>query len=251
MTDEVPMTSKPKKLPPLSARLRTAADLIGPGNTVADIGCDHGYISVYLRLTGRSPRCICTDIREGPLVSAAENIRKFGADGIELRRGDGLACIAPKEAESLVITGMGGELICRILSAGEDTAKAAKELILGPQSEPEKVRRQISESGFFIADEAFVLEDGKYYPVIKALRGVFRAAVLFEEELRYGPVLLKRRDPVLKQYLEKENTQLLKVLSALLSLGRDHERTFARAREVEHLLSVNEAARNLFNRTGE
>lgn len=241
---------KNKNLPPLSERLAAVAGMVTPGNRAADVGCDHGYTAIYLRLAGISPFCICTDINKGPLTAAEENIKKYGADGIRTICADGLSGVRPGEADSIIIAGMGGELICRILELGAEVTGAAKELVLGPHSEPEKVRRKLRDPGFFITDERMIFEDGKYYPVIKAEKPAdgTKSPADRQEEIKdiYGPVLLAKRDPVLKQYLEREENTLEKVLENLSARGRNIPETEERKAAVEHLLFINRTAQEYY-----
>ena len=235
---------------PVSARLLRAAGMVTPGLRAADVGCDHGYVAIYLRLKGISPFCICTDINEGPLRRADENIAKYGAEGIETRLCDGLKGIGPHEAESIIITGMGGELICRILLDGNETVSAAKEMILGPQSEPEKVRNLVYRLGFGVTDEEFLLDEGKYYTLIKAenrgRRMENESAAPGETEMLYGPVLLGKRDPVLKEYLENEAVRLRKTLDNLELHGRDIPGIAKRRESLRHLIRLNNTAQEYY-----
>ena len=101
----------------LDARLQMCADFVPPGAVLADIGTDHAYLPVWLCKSGKIPKAIAADIGQGPLQSAGESIARYQAqDRIETRLSDGLAAFSPGEADTIVIAGMGGELIARILS---------------------------------------------------------------------------------------------------------------------------------------
>ena len=153
----------------LSDRLKAAADMVTPGNRLADIGTDHAYLPIWLVREGRCPTAIAADLRQGPLLAAHAHVCEAGLGGrIYLRLSDGLKEIAPGEADTITITGMGGPLICRILADGRAVARSAKELILSPQSDVPEVRRFLLGHGFIITDETMVREDGKYYVIIKA-----------------------------------------------------------------------------------
>ena len=105
----------------LSIRMRAVADLVTDGLRVADIGTDHGFVPIALVSEGRCPSAIAADVRSGPLSHAAENIRRQGlSDVIETRLSDGLKKIDPGEAEAVIIAGMGGMLMIRILDDGQD-----------------------------------------------------------------------------------------------------------------------------------
>lgn len=191
----------------LSKRLQAVADLVSPGSRVADVGCDHAYISIYLAENKISSSIIAMDINKGPLERARANIEKFGYSHlISTRLSDGLSKLSPGEADSIVIAGMGGPLMVEILSRGKEIIMAAKELILQPQSEIYKVREFLQESEFIIIEENMVIDEGKYYFVMKAVQAesctkpdAYRLSK--REHFHYGRLLLEGRHPVLKSYL--------------------------------------------------
>ena len=186
----------------MSERLLSVAALVTPGNRTADIGTDHGYVPVYLVENGIVASAIAMDVRKGPLARAQETVTGAGlSDRIELRLSDGFEKLKPGEADTAVIAGMGGMLICHILTAHPETTASLKELVLEPQSEVDKVRRLLSEIGFTITDERMIFEEGKYYPIIKAEKRPSSPAAFGEMEEHFGPVLLQRRDPILRKYL--------------------------------------------------
>ena len=103
----------------LSKRLQALADLVSQDHVLADVGCDHGYIPVFLIQNQRRPKAIAMDIGEGPLKRAQENIRSYGLEGyIETRLSDGLSKLQPGEADTILISGMGGPLMEKILTEG-------------------------------------------------------------------------------------------------------------------------------------
>ena len=154
----------------LSKRLQTVAAAVTPGHRIADVGTDHGYVPIYLVKNGLCPSACAMDVNKGPLARAAEHIGQEGlSDKIATRLSDGLAGLSPDETDTVVIAGMGGELICRILKNAPEFLKAGMEFILQPQSEWFKVRHLLHDAGYHIAGEWFLKEDGKYYVVIKAL----------------------------------------------------------------------------------
>jgi tRNA (adenine22-N1)-methyltransferase len=154
----------------LSKRLEAIASLITPGYIVADVGTDHGYIPIYQIQQNRSPSAIAMDLRKGPLQRAADHIQSCGlSDRIETRLSDGTAALGVGEAETIVVAGMGGELVLHILTDGEEVCRSAKELILQPQSESAGVRRYLREHAYRIVAENMIYEDGKYYPMMRVV----------------------------------------------------------------------------------
>ena len=108
----------------LSLRLSAIADLVTEGNRLVDVGCDHGYLPVYLIFEKKIPQAIAADVGKGPLSRAKEHIHQYGLDNyIETRLSDGLKEIGKEEGDTLVIAGMGGPLMEKILTEGEETQK--------------------------------------------------------------------------------------------------------------------------------
>lgn len=204
----------------LSKRLSAVADMITKGSSVADVGTDHGYIPIYLALNGLCRYSVAMDINEGPLERARANIRSYGVENIvKTRLGDGLSSLMPGETDTIVIAGMGGLLTVRILEASPDKAHAAKELVLSPHSDLDAVRVFLARNSFAIADESIVKEDGKFYFVIRAVNG--NSAVPEGAALYYGLPLLRRRDAVLREYLERELALRQKIIENLRSNSSD------------------------------
>ena len=244
----------------LSKRLKMLADMVSEGNRVADVGCDHGYLPIFLMQQGKIPGALAMDVRKGPLKAAGEHIASCRlGDYIECRLSDGLKAYIPGEADTIICAGMGGRLMERILTEGMDKAKAAGELILQPQSEIGEFRKFLRESDFFVVQEEAVQEDGKYYFAMKAVPP--KAAVgtkVPEAEKReaesrkpeipekqevydtYGKMLLESRNPVLKEYLQKRLT----VLDDLKKTTRESNTEKARERyqEISRELFLTEQA---------
>lgn len=154
---------------PLSKRLRMLADMVTPGNRVADVGCDHAFLSIYLVQAGICPRALAMDVRTGPLAAAGAHVAECGLGSyIEVRLSDGLAACGSGEADTVVCAGMGGRLMERILTEGMDRAREMRELILQPQSELPRFRAFLRETGFAVVEEDAVFEEGKYYFAMKA-----------------------------------------------------------------------------------
>lgn len=214
----------------LSKRLSAVADMITKGSSVADVGTDHGYIPIYLALNGLCRYSVAMDINEGPLERARENIRAYGVeDKISTRLGDGLSGLEAGETDTIVIAGMGGLLTVRILEASPEKAHAAKELVLSPHSDVDAVRAFLARNSFAVADESIVKEDGKFYFVLRAVNG--DAPVPEGAALYYGLPLLKKRDRVLKEYLERELALRQKIIENLRSNSSDGNERIAQIKD--------------------
>lgn len=233
----------------LSARLKAVADMVTEKNRAADVGCDHGYVPIYLVQKGISPEVIAMDINEGPLLRAREHVERAGlGEYIALRRSDGLSAYRQGEADTLICAGMGGRLMRKILEAEPEKTNDFKELVLQPQSEISGFRKFLWSRGYFICQEDMVLEDGKFYPVIKAARGKARP-LPYEEELccRFGPALLQEKNPTLILYLEKEWESGLKLKAELSAAGKS-SRARQRLRELEGEMAALEKAADICGR---
>lgn len=228
----------------LSKRLQAVVDLVSEGCSVADIGCDHGYISIYLVQNHISPRCIAMDVNEGPLERAREHIEKEQLSTyIETRLSDGAKALALGETDAAVIAGMGGRLMIRILTESMEKFQAMQEVILQPQSELAAVRRFLREQGFRIVKEDMVLEDGKYYPMMKAVPGQEKLSVDTMDSLEslelfdlYGEQLLKNRHACLLQFLQKETVMYQELFEELEKQGSPSEKTLQRKEEIQQTL---------------
>ncbi len=228
----------------LSERMSAIAGMVTVGNRLADVGCDHAFIPIELCRTGRIPSAIAMDVREGPLERAKAHIADSGWDDrIETRLSDGLEQLGEDEADTILIAGMGGLLIKRILTE-HSVPESVVELILQPQSEVAEVRRCIRGIGFVIVDEDMVLEEGKFYPMMKAHRaeepdGAEPEADSFAQEMEdaFGPILLAKRHPVLHKWLEREldvTDGILDHLKSEISSSPDARHLTERADELEH-----------------
>ena len=188
----------------LSARMEAVAALCEKGGCGADVGCDHGYVSIYLVQNGIFEKMLAMDLREGPLSAARVHTEEEGlAEKIECRLSDGLSQYHSGEADALICAGMGGELMRRILYEGAEKLQGLRQLILQPQSEVRQLREYLRDTGFVIAAEDIVFEDGKFYPMFRAVPGEWEADPGDEElYLEFGKQTLTGRHPVLKRFLE-------------------------------------------------
>ena len=232
----------------LSKRLERIASFVQPGSRVADIGTDHGYVPIWLVQKGVCPSALAMDVRKGPLERAEEHVEEVGLSGkIELRLSDGLAKLKAGEADTVVIAGMGGGLMQKILSGSPEFFEKNSCVVLQPQSEIEQFRRFLTEDGWCILEEDMVLEDGKYYPMMSVtkketampLDNPYRNAK--DIDFLYGAYLLKEGHPVLQDYLKRE-AQIYRELLEKLSAISDRPEIQKRIHEVEKKAEQTERA---------
>lgn len=204
----------------LPKRLETIIERMPDSGCLADVGCDHAYVAIEAVRRGRVARALACDVRKGPLQQAAEHILCAGLAGkIETRLSDGLEQVAPGEADTVVVAGMGGPLMERIL---QGRLGDFAHFVLSPQSEIPHFRRFLLAEGMQIDEETMLIDEGKYYVILNVSQ---RADAAFsdsmyvtEEDFLYGGCLLRRLDPVLKSFLEKEKTRYEGILRQTDSL---------------------------------
>ena len=198
----------------ISRRLQSVAAFVQEGKRLADVGCDHGYIPIYLLQKKKIEKAIAMDINQGPLMRAKEHIQEWGLENyIDTRLSDGVKALKPNEVQSVVIAGMGGPLMEKILTEGNEVLQTVTELVLQPQSEIGHFRRFLIENGYEITHEEMILEDGKYYPIMRAVHG--KAKEQTEAEYLYGKKRLQNRKPVLKEFLDREQVKAEELLEKL------------------------------------
>ena len=154
---------------PISSRLLACAGFVCPGDRVADIGCDHGYLGIHLLTQGVARSVIASDVNEQPLQSALKNAHNYGvADKMSVYLSDGVRNI-PRDFDTLVCAGMGGDTMIHILESAPWLRKPQYRLILQCQSKTPMLRQYLSEQGWRITEES-VLRDGKFlYTVMEVV----------------------------------------------------------------------------------
>lgn len=228
--------------------MKAVAAMVTSGGVLADVGTDHGYIPITLIQRQKIKSAIAMDINKGPLAHAQDNIASAQlGDYIQTRLSDGVAALGEGEADSILIAGMGGELVIHILSEGEKVCKAASELILQPQSDIRKVREYLRLHHYKIVDEDMICEDGKYYPMMRVINvELDNAWMKMDEQTRvacdiYGPLLLRNGNPVLRRFLVRQHRQLTQILQTLQAQTMS-EKIETRIAEVSEELQYNESA---------
>ena len=207
-----------------SERLSRIAANCDPVRVAADIGCDHGFLCAELLQTGRAEKAIAADISAGSLAKAQALARQLGlTEQMECRLGDGLGVLKPGEAEGIVIAGVGGPLIMRILEQGWKVARTARYLVLCPHNYPDSLRQYLNDSGFLIEREEISREKGKFYPILKVRAG---------QEPAYSPMELlvgrnANRDENWRSYVCHEaavQKQIAKTAAGTLAAEKAKER---------------------------
>ena len=135
---------------------------------MADIGCDHGKLSVYLRKNGLS--VVAADRSEKAAEKARQAAESAGVS-LDVRVGDGLGILSKGEANALVIAGLGGREILRILNGDIELARGFEKIVLQPMQRQGELREGLYESGFAIMDEPLVLDEGRIFELLLVKSG--------------------------------------------------------------------------------
>ncbi len=151
----------------LSKRLSFIAGLVNEGSSVCDVGTDHGYLPAFLYLSHRCKSVIATDINEKPLLSARENLEKLGVDGVRLVLCDGLSGVEKENIDTVIIAGMGGEVISGIIDRAKFLRNSEVMLILQPTTAAKELRMYLSKNGFKVEREQAIRENKKIYSVMQ------------------------------------------------------------------------------------
>lgn len=191
---------------PLSRRLKACCNFIAPGDRVADIGTDHGYLGIWLLQQGIARSVIASDIVPGPLSSAKANAEKFGfTDQMEFYLSDGAQSI-PRDFNTMVCAGMGADTMISILTASPWLKDSSYRLVLQCQSKTPMLRRFLTENGWHIAEET-VLRDGRFlYTVMEVW---YRPGQLLTPgQWYFPPALMENPSPVLPEYYRQVTQRL-------------------------------------------
>ncbi len=154
---------------PLDDRLMAVAQFVREGSVCADIGCDHGKLSVYLAKSGRCKKVIACDVSEKPLEKARAALKRAGCKNVECRLGDGLSVINEDEVDDIVIAGLSGVTLGKILFASQQFWKGGYRFVFVPASKSDYLRMFLCENGFEILCEKPVIAAGRAYTVINAM----------------------------------------------------------------------------------
>ena len=192
----------------LSKRLLTIANLIDDNSKVADIGCDHGLVSIYLAMNKQNISIIASDINQNALDNAIKNINKYHLeDKIKVCLSNGLDNIND-EIDTIIISGMGGHTIIDILTNNQEKLNTVNNIIIQSNNDIEYVRRKIVKLGYCISKEELILDKNIYYTVILFTKGKKKYT---NKEYYFGPILLKENSKIFIERKKKEYTKLVNI----------------------------------------
>lgn len=213
----------------LSERLAAIAGFINPGETVADIGTDHGLLPIFLFLNGISPKIIMSDVKSGPLKKAEVNISKY-APGMkpDLRLGGGLDTLKNREVDAVVIAGMGGLMIEKILGDDPVKTRSFSKFVLQPENGRERLRIWLYKNGYTVTAERLV-KDRKHFYEIFVVETATQADMAEREasfsqrlqslEFEISPLLFSDKDPLLKELIECRIEAEVEIIESIREKG--------------------------------
>jgi len=209
----------------LSPRLKKIAEQINAGETMADIGTDHGFLPIYLWENKICPKVIMADISSGSLLKARENCEMYDPDAsFDLRLGSGIEVLKEAEVDAVVMAGMGGILMTEILEKDIKKSLSFRKLILQPRKDVGKLRYWLFNNGFSITNEALVRE-GKY--ICEIITAVPKEVAITRQmngddiEYEFPHSLIDYNDELLEEYLNTKR----KLEASHLAMNSINDRT--------------------------
>ena len=235
----------------LKGRLKTIAEKVDKGETMADIGTDHGFLPFYLIENGISPKVVLCDISPGSLAKAKQNAEYLSSDeGVDFRLGDGIDVLEPDEVDDIVIAGLGSTTMRKMLEKDREHSASFRKYIMQPRKDPGELRWFLSESGYAITDETLV-EEGKFICEIITASTSESAVDLFEAsgvdapegeghlsiKWEVPPYYSVRKDDLSKEYVRRKLERERLILASLEknSPGTDMSRNIERIQYLEEI----------------
>lgn len=198
----------------LSKRLKWIIEKLNKAEVIMDVGTDHGYIPIYLIKNNIAKKVIASDINKEPLNKAKINASLDGVvDKIDLRLGGGLSPLKDKEANGVIIAGMGGNLIRDILENDLNKVKNLDYLILQPAQNPEVLRKYLYGNNYEILEEDICLDENQYYEIFKVRYKAGDYISLEDIFYEISPMMLNKKLPLLKSYIESKIEKNEKVMN--------------------------------------
>ncbi|MFD1677822.1 tRNA (adenine(22)-N(1))-methyltransferase [Alicyclobacillus fodiniaquatilis] len=229
----------------ISKRMEAIVSHVPQVASLGDIGTDHAFIPIYAVQTGLASRAIASDLREGPLGKARENVTAHQlGEKVELRLGDGFMTLQPGEAQVIVTAGIGGHIQAGMVTSAMEVAKQARRIIFQPMNAGHLLRCKLDELGFHIEAEQLVEDDGRLYEIIavtytgqrdEAYAAYRHGADALTLAYTFGPQLLRNPDELLLQRLQREIDKLIYVRKQVLTGATPEAK--AKADEVEQQIS--------------
>ncbi len=200
----------------VSKRLELLSNEVKGYDTVCDVGCDHGLFSIYSILNHGIKHAYLLDINQEPLNSAMNNFKKHKLNNASFLKTDGLKDFN-NDLDCLVISGIGGYLMTRILTDDLDKVKKANKLILQPNSDFEILRKFLLENNFTIKYENMIIDNKKYCYYLTAIN---KKTSYKEEDILFGPILRGKINDVYYEYWNKKYNNMLQEIDKINDISR-------------------------------
>ncbi|WKN28746.1 tRNA (adenine(22)-N(1))-methyltransferase TrmK [Apilactobacillus kunkeei] len=225
----------------LSQRLKVVADFVPQNSRVADIGSDHAYLPVYLMKQKQIEFGIASEVAKGPLDNAIQEIKAEGlSNRIDTRLADGLLSVQPEDKiDCVTIAGMGGTLIKNILENGKSHLSGDELLILQPNVGEDRLRTWLMNNQYEISDETILREDGHTYEIIVAKK-TDETVKYSQQEIKFGPYLLKQHSDVFVEKWENEIERIEMVIQQMNLAKHDKpvDKINSMKKEIEEIKEV-------------
>ena len=216
----------------LSKRLSTIANMVDKKSIVADIGCDHALLDIYLTSNNISKKSYACDITEGAINQAIRNIRLYNAKHVLTRLADGLNAIKKEDkVDTVIISGLGNHTIIDILTNNNGILDNVSTLIIQSNTKVSEIRKNVTQMGYYIKDEKLVLERNIIYTIIKFSKGSRKYS---KKDYLFGPILLKNRDLLFNKIIDEEVNKNNKILNRI-----PRTRIFKRIKIYKNIMYLN------------
>lgn len=197
----------------LSKRLSTIANMVDKRSIVADIGCDHALLDIYLTSNNITKKSYACDITEGAIKQAIRNIKLYNAKHVLTRLADGLNAIKKEDkVDTVIISGLGNHTIIDILTNNNGILDNVSTLIIQSNTKVSEIRKNVTQMGYYIKDEKLVLERNIIYTIIKFSKGSRKYS---KEDYLFGPILLKNRNLLFNKIIDEEINKNNKILNKI------------------------------------
>ena len=185
----------------INDRLKKIGDLVEANSFCLDVGCDHALLDIYLVKKDKNIKAIASDVAEGPVDSAKQNIKRERLENkIEVRLGDGLDTYSD-EVNTIIISGMGGRNMIGIFKRHLEVLKKVDTIILSPNNYQIDVKKFLVSNGFYIENEEFVKDKKFIYQIIVFKKGKKHYT---RKEFFFGPIYLEKKGKLFEEYYKRE-----------------------------------------------
>lgn len=216
---------------PTSTRLDAILSLLTPCQLLADVGTDHALLPMMAVRRGITAHAIAADLRTAPLVQARQNIARNELESqVTVLQGDGLAPLAGRAVDAVVMAGMSGALMVRLLRAAPEVTDTLSQLVLQPNQDADTVRAWALQHGFHLHAERMVEERGFFFPTCAYRRGQGRDPLYThdlwsaQELCLLGPLLLAQADRTTRLAWEQQRARLGKLVAqGVTTRAAEHE----------------------------